>query len=105
MNKLVPSAAILFSATFLLPFGEAGRGFAQNVGINNSGAAPAASAGLDVSFSNKGVLIPNINLTSLTDVVTITSPATSLLVYNTNAGLSGGLGFYYFDGTIGRAHV
>ncbi len=29
------------------------------------------------------------------------SPATSLLVYNTNAGLNGGVGFYYNSGTPG----
>ncbi|WP_207532073.1 tail fiber domain-containing protein [Desertivirga arenae] len=70
--------------------------FSQNVGINSTGAAPAASAGLDVNFSNKGVLIPNVNLLSLTDVATIGSPAESLLIYNKNAAL--GKGYYYWDG-------
>ncbi len=72
---------------------------AQNVGINATGVAPNTSAGLDVNFTNKGVLIPNINLTSNTDAATIPSPAPGLLVYNTNAGLPCGVGYYYNAGT------
>ena len=76
---------------------------AQNVGINASGANPDPSAMLDVSASNKGLLIPNVALSSTTDVTTIPSPATSLLVYNTNASITGtgagGAGYYYYNGT------
>lgn len=74
---------------------------AQNVGINTTGAAPNSSAMLDVSATNKGVLIPQVSLTSLTDATTISAPATSLLVYNTNTALSGGAGYYYNAGTSG----
>ena len=66
---------------------------AQNVGISATVVAPDASAGLDVNFVGKGLLIPRINLLSPTDNTTILSPATSLLIYNTNATL--GLGYYY----------
>lgn len=54
---------------------------------------------LDIASTNKGLLIPRINLLSLTDAVTIPLPATSLLVYNTNASI--GVGFYYNSGTSG----
>ena len=75
-------------------------GFAQNVGINTTGALPNASAGLDVDFTNKGLLVPRVALTSTTDVVTIPTPATSLLVYNTNVGMTGGgVGYWYWNGT------
>lgn len=69
----------------------------QNVGINATGALPNNSAMLDVSSSNKGVLIPNVTLTGPTDAVTITSPATGLLVWNLGSG--GGLlpGYYYYN--------
>jgi len=73
--------------------------FSQNVGINSSGAAPDASAGLDVSFTNKGLLIPNVQLTGTTDVTTITSPATSLLVYNKTAVSDVVVGYYYYNGS------
>ena len=77
---------------------------AQNVGINSSGAAPDASSGLDVDFSDKGMLIPRVALTARTDVATISSPTTSLLIYNTaTTGTSPNNvypGYYYFDGAI-----
>jgi hypothetical protein len=72
---------------------------AQNVGINATGAAPNASAGLDVDFTNRGFLPPRVSLTSPTDAATIPSPATGLVVYNTST--SGGLtpGLYFNRGT------
>src|ERR1041385_6285199 len=74
---------------------------AQNVGVNPTGAAPNAAAGLDVDFTNKGILIPRVNLTSTTDVTTIASPANSLLVYNTNAAMTGGaVGYWYYNTSI-----
>ena len=74
---------------------------AQNVGINTTGNAPNSSAMLDVESADKGLLIPRVSLTDIADVVTIPTPALSLLVYNTNAAITGGsgLGYYYFDGT------
>jgi trimeric autotransporter adhesin len=69
---------------------------AQNIGIGIT--TPDASAVLDVNATNKGLLIPRVALTSLTDAVTITAPANSLLVYNTNGAVPGGVGFYYNSG-------
>lgn len=76
----------------------------QNVGINSTGATPNASAMLDVSSTSKGILIPNVTLTSTTSNAPIgASVATSLLVYNTTAAGSGATavyaGYYYWDGT------
>ncbi len=70
---------------------------AQSVGIGTS--APDASARLDITPSNQGVLIPRVSLTSVTDGATIPNPATSLLIYNTNAALPWGAGYYYNAGT------
>ncbi len=72
--------------------------FAQ-AGMNSN--APDKSAVLDIGAGNKGLLIPNVALQSLTDKTSISgaNPATSLLVYNTNASLTGGQGYYYWDGT------
>jgi hypothetical protein len=72
---------------------------AQNIGISVTGVVPDPSAGLDVNFTNKGVLIPRIALTSNTDVTTIPSPALSLLVYNTGTGGLTPAGYYYWDGS------
>jgi len=77
---------------------------AQNVGINATGGSPHPSAGLDVNYSNKGVLIPRVNLTNITDNTTIPGAANSLLVYNTNASIIGGCGegYYYWDNASGK---
>ena len=76
---------------------------AQNIGINATGATPDASSMLDVSATNKGLLIPRVSLSTTADVTTIAAPATSLLVYNTNTAITGtganGAGFYYWNGT------
>ncbi len=77
--------------------------YSQNVGINATGAAPNASAMLDVSATNRGVLIPNVALTATNAAGPITTPATSLLVYNTaTAGTAPNNvtpGYYYWNGT------
>jgi hypothetical protein len=78
--------------------------FSQNVGINSSGAAPSGDAGLDVNFTDKGLLIPRVNLTNTgTYGLTGGGPTTSMLVYNTNPGITGigsmGVGYYYWNGT------
>lgn len=65
------------------------------------------SAMLDVSAPDKGVLIPRVSLTSNLDIVTVPSPETSLLVYNTNtAGTypnNVSPNFYYWKGNAWRA--
>ena len=69
-----------------------------NVGVGTT--SPDASAKLDVTASNKGVLLPQVDLQSIDDAATITSPATSLLVWNTGATW-GDASYYYNDGTTG----
>lgn len=68
---------------------------AQNVGIGTS--TPAPSAKLDITDAERGVLIPRIDIPNLSAAAPVNTPATSLLVYNTNA--TTGTGFYYWDGT------
>lgn len=73
--------------------------FAQNnMGVGTL--TPDASAVLELNSADKGLLIPRVSLSSETDIVTVPNPATSLLVYNTNAGMiNGGIGFFYWDGS------
>ncbi len=73
--------------------------FAQNVGINASGTTPDASAGLDVDFNNKGILIPRVSLVSTSSASPVSSPAISLLVYNTATANDVSPGFYSWNGT------
>ena len=75
--------------------------YSQGVGINNDGSMPANSAVLDVKATDKGLLIPRVNLNDTDDVATITSPDTSLFVYNTNINMDGGngVGMYSWSGS------
>lgn len=82
-----------FSAIGLLMFNFTTN--AQNVGIGTL--LPDASARLEVSATNKGLLVPRVSLVNLTDNATISTPATSLLVYNTNTTI--GVGYYFNSGT------
>ena len=64
-------------------------GYTQSVGIGT--ASPHASAQLEVTASNKGMLVPRVNTAQRT---AISSPATGLLVYDTDAN-----GFWFYNGS------
>ena len=69
------------------------KGFAQNgVAINTTGNPANNSAMLDITSTTGGLLMPRMQATQRT---TIASPATGLLVYQTD-GLSG---FYFYNGS------
>ncbi len=87
----------LILSVFAIGFGFIA--FSQNVGIGT--ATPAASAKLHIVDANRGLLIPNVALVNVTNgLAPVAAPATSLLVYNTNAAVVGGsgTGYYYWDG-------
>jgi hypothetical protein len=65
---------------------------AQNVAINNTGAAADAKAMLDISSNTKGLLIPRMSQGERDAIV---APPSGLLLYNTSAN-----SFQYFNGTI-----
>lgn len=67
------------------------------VGIGTT--TPDASASLDVTATDKGVSIPNVNLASETDAAKIPNPKPGLMVYNINAALPCGIGLYFNNGT------
>jgi hypothetical protein len=71
----------------------------NNVGIGSSSFTPDASAGLEIRFTDKGLLIPRVALTSTSSASPITSPATSLLVYNTATTGDVTPGYYYWNGS------
>jgi Chaperone of endosialidase len=90
---------LLVPAIFAIAFGHLQ---AQNVGIGTN--SPAASAQLQISSNNKGLLIPLVSLDSLKDVTSISAPANGLMVFNTKEpGARNDLarGFYYYSTTIG----
>jgi len=61
------------------------------------------TAALNVEATDKGVLLPRVALTSPTDNVTIPTPTTGLLVYNTGASASfTTVGYMFWDGSQWR---
>lgn len=73
--------------------------WAQSLAINTTGATANSASILDVSSNNKGVLIPRVALTGTSDITTIASPATSLLIYNTATISNVTPGYYYWTGS------
>ncbi len=69
----------------------------SQVGIGTT--TPNSSSILDINSSSKGILIPQISLTGTTDNTTITTPANSLLIFNTTQVNDVSPGYYYREGT------
>ena len=78
----------------LVALGMATFSYAQNVGIGTT--TPDPSAKIEISSQKKGMLIPRMTM-NLRDA--ITSPATGLLIYQTDNTP----GFYYYNGTAWTA--
>lgn len=73
--------------------------YSQNVGISDVAITPDASSMLEIRSTTKGLLIPRIALSATTSALPVTSPATSLLIYNTASVSDVTPGYYYWDGT------
>ena len=84
---------IFFSLVFLPLINSA-----QGVKILPHPGNPDPSAILETQDTTRGVLMPRVNLQNSTDAVTISNPATSLMVFNTGTTLAP-TGFYYNAGT------
>ena len=65
---------------------------AQSQGVGVGTPSPNPSAALDITSTNKGLLIPRLSTYQRT--TTITNPAAGLLVYDTDTK-----GFWYYSGT------
>lgn len=69
-----------------------------NAQVGVGTATPEASAAFHIESSNQGFLPPRVALTSLTDVTTISSPATGLVVYCSGSVVLTD-GYYYWNGS------
>lgn len=86
--------------TLILLFGVSTICNGQSFGIGTD--IPDPSAVLEVAGNDRGILIPRISIADATSPAPVTSPATSLLVYNTNSSIANGKGegYYYWTGSI-----
>jgi|GEM_PF-731331 len=95
-KKLLPCAFIL------MLFIVTSQSLCAQVGIGTTN--PANGSMLDIDASDKGILIPRVNLTGTDDTATIKPAATKgLLVFNeaiTTGANAVNEGFYYWDGAI-----
>ncbi len=106
-NKVIKKnmkKSIYLSTLFCLFLAK--QNYSQNIGINGTGANAHPSALLDIDdagTNTKGLLIPRIALQAINLAAPVTSPAISLLLYNTAIASSGTNaitpGYYYWDGT------
>lgn len=87
MNSIHYTTRLFFLFVMMMP------GFlTAQVAINNDNSDPENSAMLDIQSTDKGLLIPRMDSTQR---VAIASPATGLLVFQTD----GADGFYFYNGT------
>ncbi len=73
----------------------------SQVGIGTT--SPDNSAMLEVTSTDKGILIPRVSLVAINNTTTpVLTPANGLMVWNTNASVTGGngIGFYFYNGTV-----
>ncbi len=68
------------------------KSYAQNIGINATGDTPDPSAMLDVSATNKGMLVPRMTTVQRTAIAT---PAQGLLVYDTDTNT-----FWFYNASV-----
>ncbi len=91
--KLIKSLSAFLLLAIATTTVQAQEGFGTN--------SPDQSSVVDMKATDKGVLLPRVALTSLTDVTTVTSPADALTVFNTATTTTGTddvtPGYYYWS--------
>jgi len=88
MKKYILILVLLFSVLALN----------AQVAINNTGEGPVESAILDVQSTDKGMLIPRMEITDVdSDLSPVESPAEGLLIYNIGTTDNIPKGFYYWS--------
>ncbi|MCT4665848.1 MAG: hypothetical protein N4A45_11505 [Flavobacteriales bacterium] len=88
-TKTVSLALVFYLSGLLMAIGQVGIGTIT----------PDVSSKLDITATDKGLLIPRVSLTGSNDVTTIANPSTSLLVFNTATVGDISPGFYFYDGS------
>jgi hypothetical protein len=90
----------LFSVVSLFIFIDFSASAQNGVLIGPTAGTANASAMLEVAASNKGFLLPRVDLVALANGTTpINAPAPGLLVYNLGGGGVPAVGIYYWDGS------
>ena len=99
MKKLAPPKFLICSYSLFILLIINLSGISQNVAVNATGAAPNVSAGLDVDFTNKGMLIPRVALISTASSAPLAAHVAGMIVYNTATAGDVTPGFYSNNGS------
>jgi hypothetical protein len=94
----------IFTSSFFIPC-------TAQVGINPIGTAPSINAILDLNTgtnNNLGLIVPNVSLSALSTfnppiLNAPTAGDVGMMVYNANASIGSGIGYYYWNGSIWTA--
>lgn len=104
MKNKIQYILVTLALSFVFAFNAQAQSTSQKIGNNPTNITP--SAALEVESATKGVLFPRVALTSITDVLTVPSPANGLTVFNTTpAGTSPNnvtVGYYYFNAATSK---
>lgn len=73
--------------------------YGQNVKIGTDGNAAHPDAGLEIDFSNKGLLLPRLNLVETTDSAPLNAHVEGMVVYNEATTADVVPGLYVNDGS------
>ena len=77
---------------------------AQGVKIANTAGPAASSSMLEIESTDRGLLIPRLSLTARNVAAPVTTPANSLLIFNTNSSGTAPFdvspGFYYWEASL-----
>lgn len=87
---------LFFTLIGYLTFVHSSKCYSQ-VAINSTGTLPSQFAMLDINSSDKGVLVPRINLVDTSQPISGAKPI-GLFVWNDNAAFDKGKGFYFWTG-------
>src|SRR5689334_25154039 len=94
--KNIFAAIVITSFIFISGYSSAQNTFPSSGAAGIGTTTPNASSLLDITSTTKGVLVPRMTKTQRD---AIASPATGLLIYQTNSTP----GFYYYSGTAWTA--
>lgn len=93
MKKKMIKHCIFTACIFSISFGVLSQG---SIGIGTT--SPNSLAVLDITATDKGMLVPRVELVSDTSPVSGAKP-NGLLLWNTNASFKTGIGFYFWNGS------
>jgi len=98
MKRNIPKAIV-----FLLLWAVGGASVKAQQGFGTN--TPAASAVVDMTATNKGVLLPRVALTATTVAAPVSAPATNLVVFNTATAGDVTPGLYFWTGTVWKRQM